>query len=738
MLLFPFRPRAAIAVALCAAALAVAPRAQAAPADSTGTPPLPIFLGIEPVVPCTLDSVRVVALNPCRPCFDIVAFQRDAGGRLRLEFTEMSPAACSTLPCEGQVRHVDLGRLAPGLHTVLVDVVWHAPDSSAAPRTFTKTLTFEVSRCGQDELPFRTFPHFGTPACDSCPPVICPGEPVPMRVDGVFPSACWRVVSFAPLPTMDPLLRPVVRLTVRHLCGDSALCPQVETPFSAATLLGATGPGLQSVELQVTVPDCPDTSSVQFYRKLVGYRVPDSCAGPPPAGACVWPFLDVLRDTRDSSACVVRLRPGGRGEFTFATRAEGVPLAGLQGDLQVSPGLRIENLQPAGVAAGMRLDWRRQGNGAAFVLYSGHGAPIPVDRWANVLRVTVASTDTASGSYRGHVYSNVTAGSDSNGTAIPPCPIMTLVMPAAVVCVAEPASCDANGDAVSNVADLVRMVTCLVRPEACPDSLAARPDCNQDGAFHLDDVFCCAHAILGGPPPGPGVPPGDLAFSFGAPVRQGNLLRVPLHVRGAGDMGGALLRIEFPSDRWLPVDLNTVGGDALRAGAANDWTPLLELGTDDVLVGLLRLDASAPTDLTVELGFALRDGAEAGGELRVAGADVSAGDGTPITVDLSALTASLGTAGGGVPERVALSPARPNPASGATSFVVSLPRAAQVDLAMFDLAGRRVATLHRGALAAGERAFTWRPGAVPSGVYFARLAVDGVVRSSRVTLKVAN
>ena len=86
---------------------------------------------------------------------------------------------------------------------------------------------------------------------------------------------------------------------------------------------------------------------------------------------------------------------------------------------------------------------------------------------------------------------------------------------------------------------------------------------------------------------------------------------------------------------------------------------------------------------------------------------------------------------------MALSAARPNPASGATSFVVSLPAAGNVDLAMYDLAGRRVATLWRGPLLAGSRAFTWEPGRVASGVYFARLVVDGEVRSSRVTLKLA-
>jgi len=68
----------------------------------------------------------------------------------------------------------------------------------------------------------------------------------------------------------------------------------------------------------------------------------------------------------------------------------------------------------------------------------------------------------------------------------------------------------------------------------------------------------------------------------------------------------------------------------------------------------------------------------------------------------------------------------PNPARGALRLSVTLPRAAAGEWALYDLAGRRVATLWRGTLAAGggELAATL-PASLRSGLYFARLTLDG-------------
>jgi len=83
--------------------------------------------------------------------------------------------------------------------------------------------------------------------------------------------------------------------------------------------------------------------------------------------------------------------------------------------------------------------------------------------------------------------------------------------------------------------------------------------------------------------------------------------------------------------------------------------------------------------------------------------------------------------------------AAPNPFTGVTEFGFSLPRAGSVELAVFDLSGRRVATLLRGDLPAGRHGRTWngrddagRP--QPSGVYVYGLRTAGQLMVQRVTM----
>ena len=77
-----------------------------------------------------------------------------------------------------------------------------------------------------------------------------------------------------------------------------------------------------------------------------------------------------------------------------------------------------------------------------------------------------------------------------------------------------------------------------------------------------------------------------------------------------------------------------------------------------------------------------------------------------------------------------------NPAPGSTRFRIGLPAAGGVELAIYDVSGRRVATLAHGELAAGWYDREWAlndDGRAPaSGVYFARLLAGGRLLSSRV------
>lgn len=74
----------------------------------------------------------------------------------------------------------------------------------------------------------------------------------------------------------------------------------------------------------------------------------------------------------------------------------------------------------------------------------------------------------------------------------------------------------------------------------------------------------------------------------------------------------------------------------------------------------------------------------------------------------------------------ALGRAVPNPFHGTTAIRFAVPRESRIELVVYDLSGRRVRTLARGSVAAGEHAAVWNgrddAGApAPSGVYFYRL-----------------
>jgi photosystem II stability/assembly factor-like uncharacterized protein len=86
-----------------------------------------------------------------------------------------------------------------------------------------------------------------------------------------------------------------------------------------------------------------------------------------------------------------------------------------------------------------------------------------------------------------------------------------------------------------------------------------------------------------------------------------------------------------------------------------------------------------------------------------------------------------------------LAPVVPNPARERLEVRWALPRAASVSVEVVDVSGRRVALLAEGPAAPGAHAATWdrRAGGArraAAGVYFVRLAGDGVVRTRKVVL----
>ena len=90
------------------------------------------------------------------------------------------------------------------------------------------------------------------------------------------------------------------------------------------------------------------------------------------------------------------------------------------------------------------------------------------------------------------------------------------------------------------------------------------------------------------------------------------------------------------------------------------------------------------------------------------------------------------------PERIAFHPPSPNPFRGTTTLRFDLPREADVSLELFDLSGRRVATILQGRRPAGRHALRWGPaaggGPLQAGLYFVGFRAGAFRQTRRVVL----
>ena len=95
---------------------------------------------------------------------------------------------------------------------------------------------------------------------------------------------------------------------------------------------------------------------------------------------------------------------------------------------------------------------------------------------------------------------------------------------------------------------------------------------------------------------------------------------------------------------------------------------------------------------------------------------------------------SLSAAGEPVPARFGLAPNYPNPFNPSTTIVYGLASDGHARLEVFDVSGRRVASLVDTQKEAGEHQIQWQPRGLASGVYFARFSANGQTVTQRVTL----
>jgi len=203
-------------------------------------------------------------------------------------------------------------------------------------------------------------------------------------------------------------------------------------------------------------------------------------------------------------------------------------------------------------------------------------------------------------------------------------------------------------------------------------------------------------------------------------------------------LGGVDPSITIPSVRITLADGNTIKANLPGVNATLTRDPTLIAGADAAGrpemytpstfasgSSVSHWDTSADPDLLME-PFATPLGSDPVDLTRWHFADIGWFDGlTAVGEPTARATGRLSSA--------------PNPFAQSTTIQMAMKAGGEAELSIYDLAGRKVAVLHRGVLPAGTHSFEWRGlddsgHRLPPGVYLSRARVDGVAEGARLVM----
>ena len=723
--------------ALAALALAVA----------AGTPvaaqphPDPDFFGIKWQIrpnPACVEQEVAVLFTACRCNVELLN-----AGRSELEGVYVNALArpdVVCVQCDPDTLFVPLGKLAAGQHVFKITA--HATvmlgDSTAFEAVRRDTLHLDVFPSCPPPPPLPGDPPFvqhvqiglGAP-CTECPARACAGDSIPVFLSGYTPDTCTQFAGVEVIPSPLPVIGAV---------------PSIRVHFQTASCLGAPCVlVIQPWSAMVKIPALPEQTN-PLYQLFVESDLEDICLDGPPLvlGGKDFPFVVTACST--SAGCFAQSW-SQVGERCQGVIAEGSParvrmtigtpiaLAGLQGELHLNPpDLRVTAIRPVGPAEGMQLQWTSRPDGAEFVLFALGDERIPATDPLvpqSVLEVEVANVTGTPIPEVTHLVAVKLIGSDEAGQLVPNCATREGRGLAPIARICRASLCDMNGDGRADVRDLVLLVRCVTGTGPCPEPDGPPSgDCDGNGEWELDDVFCCARVVLNGgrPDSTSGEPDPAVGVALGAPQTpwEGEIL-IPVLLQGADRLGAARLSLTYPSDIYEVLDV-TFPED-------RQWFSLSETEGNQITLGFVGLrsgDDAGPDQLTTTVRLGLKPGATHGGDLTLESSEFTGRAGTALWQGEETPAVPLAPFTG-----VRLTAPRPNPFQGTVRFTVQLSQPASVDVTVFDATGRRVIQLYRGHAEAGAFDLDWRgqtaAGTIsPSGVYWLRATASGVTTTRTV------
>jgi hypothetical protein len=175
----------------------------------------------------------------------------------------------------------------------------------------------------------------------------------------------------------------------------------------------------------------------------------------------------------------------------------------------------------------------------------------------------------------------------------------------------------------------------------------------------------------------------------------------------------------------VTATISTTDPDLIIVDGTADFGSIAGSGTgDNVASPFVITVADAPGDETAELDLHIYTGSR-----------YDAYDIVTITIDLT----GTGIEDPEIPLAFALRQNYPNPFKGGTALAFALPRPAEARLEVYNVTGRRIATVVSGNLPAGNHLVTWdgtdaRGARVPAGIYFYCFEADGFKSTKKMIL----
>ncbi len=589
-------------------------------------------------------------------------------------------------------------------------------------------------------LPLSASAMISQVSVDPSPPTKC--DPTSFNVSGYFTDGCWHYDGYdvTILPTMGPFTAYRMQVFCHREEGD--VCPMVIVPYSISHDAGLLSAGPYTL----FVVEVDSRDSMIFYdSRGIDFSVRDTCG---PIDWCVLPGF-----TPPQNGCNATVFPGSPG-FLTVTLSNDIPIAGaemlIEGlqqfrDAYCASGARcgltmnVTRVEPVMRAMNMGVDWNYDGSSLHFMLYplsilrETYGLPSiepgdgPIARvWLEVEEIyDTLNVVPQIPEYKFDVMLNPVAFADENGRSVPACPTFAPII--GTVCVSDAKKCDMNADGRTDVVDIVRIIKCILCPipeGCCPPEEIARGDCNGDGVLNVTDVVCCIRHILDtfcywceDETGTSGVLSETATIGLSNDVSwpsEGRFV-VPLTLSSASSIAGIEARIRFDPAAVSVEDVTLsegVGGSEIFSSTVDG---VLSLMVVDVEGGMIPMGDRVVGEIT----FACKGAGGNETEVVLNGAAAAGEDGSRLDVVLSGKTVLVSAPL--VP--VVRLASRPNPFHSSADITLSVRSGQKGKLAVYDVSGRLVRTLHDGAVPAGVSAFSWdgrnsRGVQVRTGIYF--------------------